>query len=74
MARSRPLFTRSKYPRIRTWGPTLAGLAVVPVLPYLFDKPVEHAIDRAWEWFESRMFDEKVHKEEVGRGGDKLRG
>lgn len=73
VARSKPLFTRSKYPRIRTWGPTLAGLAIVPVLPYLFDNPVEHAVDRAWEWFESRMFDEKIHNEEVGQGGDKLR-
>ena len=69
MARSKPLFIRSKHPRIRTWGPTLAGLAIVPVLPYLFDKPVEHAVDRLSEWLESRIFDDNVHKgEEQPRG------
>jgi fission process protein 1 len=30
----------------------MTGLAVVPVLPYLFDKPVEHVTDRAFEWAE----------------------
>ncbi|KAI6122746.1 mitochondrial 18 KDa protein-domain-containing protein [Pisolithus croceorrhizus] len=54
VARSKPLFSRNKHPRLRTWGPTVVGLSVVPILPYLFDKPVEHAIDRAWEWMEAR--------------------
>jgi len=51
-----------KNPTLRTWGPigvsipmefttTVAdpkqlGLAAVPALPYLFDKPVEHAVDK----------------------------
>ncbi|KAH8900205.1 hypothetical protein GQ53DRAFT_741160 [Thozetella sp. PMI_491] len=30
---------------IRTWGPIGLGLAVVPVLPTLFDKPVENAVE-----------------------------
>jgi len=30
--------------RLRTWGPIGLGLAVVPALPYLFDKPVEHGL------------------------------
>ncbi|GMM36780.1 hypothetical protein DASC09_041050 [Saccharomycopsis crataegensis] len=33
-----------KMARMRTFGPVAVGLAVVPVLPYLFDKPVEHAV------------------------------
>ncbi|KAL4075755.1 mitochondrial 18 KDa protein-domain-containing protein [Scleroderma citrinum] len=70
VARSKPMFSRSQHPRIRTWGPTLAGLAVVPALPYIFDEPVEHVVDRAWEWIESRTFDNKTYKEgEVGQGG-----
>ncbi|KAI0482214.1 mitochondrial 18 KDa protein-domain-containing protein [Xylariaceae sp. FL0804] len=30
---------------IRTWGPIGLGLAVVPLLPTLFDKPVENAVE-----------------------------
>jgi fission process protein 1 len=30
---------------IRTWGPIGLGLAVVPFLPRLFDKPVENAVE-----------------------------
>ncbi|KAF9222040.1 hypothetical protein BS17DRAFT_784341 [Gyrodon lividus] len=53
VSRSKPFFTsRFKSPRIRTWGPTLSGLAAVPVLPYLFDEPVEKAVDGLWEWAE----------------------
>ncbi|KAK7208629.1 mitochondrial 18 KDa protein-domain-containing protein [Myxozyma melibiosi] len=38
-----------KNPKIRTWGPVGLGLAVVPLLPYLFDEPVEHAVDYVFE-------------------------
>ncbi|KAK9430999.1 mitochondrial 18 KDa protein-domain-containing protein [Lipomyces doorenjongii] len=31
--------------RIRTWAPVGLGLAVVPALPYLFDAPVEEAVE-----------------------------
>lgn len=31
--------------RGKRWGPTLAGLAVVPILPYLFDRPVEAGVE-----------------------------
>ncbi|KAF5096613.1 hypothetical protein D0Z03_001583 [Geotrichum reessii] len=34
-----------KNPALRTWGPVGLGLAVVPALPYLFDEPVEEAVD-----------------------------
>lgn len=36
-------------PIIRTWGPIGIGLAAVPALPYLFDKPVEEAIE--WTFY-----------------------
>ncbi|KAF8511183.1 mitochondrial 18 KDa protein-domain-containing protein [Gautieria morchelliformis] len=44
----------AKSVRVKTWGPTLTGLAVVPLLPYLFDEPVEHATDFAFDWMKKR--------------------
>ncbi|KAK6341792.1 hypothetical protein TWF730_001284 [Orbilia blumenaviensis] len=38
-----------KNPRLRTWGPIGLGLAVVPALPYIFDEPIEHAVEWAFE-------------------------
>ncbi|KAK9236952.1 mitochondrial 18 KDa protein-domain-containing protein [Lipomyces kononenkoae] len=35
--------------RLRTWGPVGLGLAVVPALPYLFDEPVEEAVEWVFE-------------------------
>jgi mitochondrial fission process protein 1 len=37
-----------KNTRIRTWGPIGLGLAAVPFLPYIFDKPVEEATEWAF--------------------------
>lgn len=34
-----------KNTRLRTWGPIGLGLAAVPALPYMFDAPVEHAVE-----------------------------
>lgn len=38
----------AKNQRVRTWGPVGLGLAVVPFLPTLFDKPVENAVEWAF--------------------------
>jgi fission process protein 1 len=35
----------SKNLRLRSYGPIGLGLAAVPALPYLFDKPVEEAVE-----------------------------
>jgi len=48
-------FDKSANPRLRAWGPTVTGLAIVPALPYIFDHPVEVAADRAFEWIEQRL-------------------
>jgi len=45
----RYIFSKSANRTLRVWGPAAAGLGVVPVLPLLYDHPVEHAIDRLWE-------------------------
>ena len=39
--------------KIRTWGPIGLGLAAVPALPYMFDKPVEQAT----EWVFHKAFE-----------------
>ncbi len=52
---SKKAFVNVKNPRIKTWGPTATGLAIVPILPYLFDKPVEHATDFAFDWIEKKI-------------------
>ncbi|KAJ3486189.1 hypothetical protein NLI96_g4427 [Meripilus lineatus] len=54
---SKRAFVNVQNPRIKTWGPTVTGLAIVPVLPYLFDKPVEHATDAAFEWIEKKIIE-----------------
>ncbi len=47
---------------IRRWGPIGLGLAVVPFLPTLFDKPVENAV----EWAFHQGFETFGGKEAVG--------
>jgi len=37
---------------VRTWGPIGLGLSIVPFLPYVFDKPVEHTV----QWTFHRAF------------------
>ena len=51
-------FAGSKNPRMKTWGPTATGLAIVPILPFLFDRPVEHATEYAFEWIERKLSSE----------------
>ncbi|KAI4211779.1 MAG: hypothetical protein LQ351_005419 [Letrouitia transgressa] len=43
----------AKNPKIRTWGPIGLGLAAVPFLPFVFDKPVEEAV----EWSFHKAFE-----------------
>jgi fission process protein 1 len=52
----------AKNKTIRTWAPIGLGLAVVPLLPTLFDKPVENAV----EWVFHKGFETFGGKEAVG--------
>ena len=52
----------AKNKTIRTWGPIGLGLAVVPFLPTLFDKPVENAV----EWVFHKGFEAYGGKAMVG--------
>ncbi|KAF7187109.1 Mitochondrial fission process protein 1 [Pseudocercospora fuligena] len=55
--------------RLRTWGPIGLGLAAVPALPFMFDKPVEEAT----EWVFHKAFEAiggptAVGKDKHGQG------
>lgn len=52
----------TKNVRIRTYGPIGLGLSAVPALPYLFDKPVEEAV----EWIFHKGFEVVGGKDAVG--------
>lgn len=52
-------------PRTRSWGPTFIGLAAVPFLPFVFDKPVEDATDAAAEWLEHMWLDRQAQKKRL---------
>ncbi|VEU21941.1 DEKNAAC102896 [Brettanomyces naardenensis] len=45
------LFKNATNATVRSMGPVGCGLAVVPLLPYIFDKPVEHGIDYLFDSF-----------------------
>lgn len=51
-----------KNTRIRTFGPIGLGLAAVPALPFIFDKPVEEAV----EWVFHKGFELYGGKAMVG--------
>ncbi|KDQ64919.1 hypothetical protein JAAARDRAFT_28574 [Jaapia argillacea MUCL 33604] len=63
---SKRAFKNVTNPRIKSWGPTLTGLAVVPVLPYLFDHPVERVTDEVFEWIEKKL----VERQDAGKGAE----
>ncbi|KAG2158948.1 mitochondrial 18 KDa protein-domain-containing protein [Suillus bovinus] len=56
-------FTNVQNKRLKTWGPTISGLAIVPFLPYIFDHPVETATDKAFEWIEKRLIESQDIRE-----------
>ncbi|KAI7882935.1 hypothetical protein K492DRAFT_205786 [Lichtheimia hyalospora FSU 10163] len=49
------VFEKAKSPKLKMWGPTCMGLSVVPFLPFIFDHPVEHVIDRVFEPIEKKV-------------------
>ncbi|KAJ7283512.1 mitochondrial 18 KDa protein-domain-containing protein [Mycena rebaudengoi] len=56
-------FDKSPNPRLKTWGPTGTGLAIVPLLPYLFDHPVEHVTDRVFDWIREKLAEQASSKQ-----------
>jgi fission process protein 1 len=64
-------FKNVKNVKVRAWGPTLLGLGVVPFLPFIFDEPIEHIVDKVFEPIEERI-SEKVARIGHNKAGDDL--
>lgn len=56
------VFNQMKNTKIKTWGPTVTGLAILPLLPFMYDELVEHVVDRAFEPLEKKLLTEKEVK------------
>lgn len=52
---SAPIFLKSNNTRVKGWGPTAVGLAIVPLLPIMFDHPVEYATDKVFDYVEENV-------------------
>jgi fission process protein 1 len=52
---------------VKTWALTVTGLAIVPILPYLFDHPVETATDTAFNWIGAKI----VERDGIKFSGEK---
>ena len=50
VSQAQKAFANAKNTRVKMWGPTLTGLALVPILPYLYDHPIEVATERVFDW------------------------
>lgn len=55
VSQARKAFKNTQNTRLKSWGPTMTGLAIVPVLPYLFDHPVEAATDHVFDWIRRKL-------------------
>ena len=55
-------FLKISVGRFQRWGPTIAGLSLLPLLPYMFDHPAEHLIDKGFaNFWPSKYGDERHH-------------
>jgi len=59
VAQSRKAFRNATSQKVRIWGPTVTGLSIVPILPYLFDHPVEKATDYTFDWIKKKIIEQK---------------
>ena len=53
-------FKNSGNKALRSYGPVAVGLGIVPLLPYVFDEPVEHVVDWAFDKGEKFYMKEKL--------------
>ena len=63
VAQSRKVLRNATNHKVKVWGPTVTGLAIVPILPYLFDHPVEHVTDLVFDWIRAKLIDNNTTKE-----------
>jgi fission process protein 1 len=61
VAQSRRAFAKATNVKVKTWGPTFTGLAIIPILPFLFDHPVEKATDHVFDWIKEKLVERSGH-------------
>lgn len=68
-------FSYFSYPRVRVYGPSAVGLAVVPLLPFIFDEPIEKIIDYAAMYYtrKEEMAADVAQKRQVQREAASIR-
>ncbi|KAI9474885.1 mitochondrial 18 KDa protein-domain-containing protein [Zychaea mexicana] len=57
---AKTIFANVKNAKVKGWGPTFMGLGILPFLPYMFDHPVETAVDKIFEPVEKYVLQKKV--------------
>jgi fission process protein 1 len=57
VSQSKRLFVKAANLKIKAWGPTVTGLAAVPLLPFLFDEPIEHATEHTFGWIKEKIIE-----------------
>ena len=60
VAHSGFMYKNFRNPKIRRFGPVANGLAIVPFLPFIYDKPCEDAVE--WLTEKAEEVYEKRHK------------
>ncbi|KAG2197403.1 hypothetical protein INT47_005656 [Mucor saturninus] len=64
-------FKNVKNVKVKAWGPTLLGLGIVPFLPYIFDEPIEHIVDKVFKPIEEKV-DASVARVAHNKAGEDL--
>ncbi|KAG0737882.1 hypothetical protein G6F57_002799 [Rhizopus arrhizus] len=67
-------FKNVKNVKVKAWGPTMLGLGVIPFLPFLFDEPIEHLVDKAFKPIEEKLAHGAVARLGHNKTGDDLPG
>ncbi|RCH92820.1 hypothetical protein CU097_010416 [Rhizopus azygosporus] len=65
-------FKNVKSPKIKAWGPTVLGLGVIPFLPFIFDEPIEHIVDKVFKPIEDKFARGQVARLGHNKAGDDL--
>ncbi|KAI8967541.1 mitochondrial 18 KDa protein-domain-containing protein [Mycotypha africana] len=65
-------FKNVKNPKVKGWGPTVLGLGIVPFLPYIFDEPIEHIVDKVFRPIEERVSKKVIPRLGHNKTGDDL--
>ncbi|KAG1136965.1 hypothetical protein G6F37_011368 [Rhizopus arrhizus] len=67
-------FKNVKNVKVKAWGPTMLGLGVIPFLPFLFDEPIEHLVDKVFKPIEEKLAHGAVARLGHNKTGDDLPG